>query len=229
VALEYVEGPDPGAVDDRPPAPDLDTVRSLVEQIAKGLQAFHRKEMLHQDLRPENIMIDRTGTVKIIDFGAVHVAGLAEGSTEARATHAHRRLAAVHGARVLHRRWRHAGSDLFSLAVLTYQMLTGQLPYGLQRTSADLARLRYVSVRSRRPELPLWLDAVLQRALHPQPHRRQEAISEFVHDLRSPGHRYQRDRLPALIERNPLVFWQSLSVLLAALVLVLLALRMTGL
>jgi serine/threonine protein kinase len=60
------------------PAPDLDSVRSLVEQIAKGLQAFHRKEMLHQDLRPENVMIDRAGTVKIIDFGAVHVAGLAE-------------------------------------------------------------------------------------------------------------------------------------------------------
>nr|MBP6615178.1 bifunctional protein-serine/threonine kinase/phosphatase [Aquabacterium sp.] len=120
-------------------------------------------------------------------------------------------------------------SELFSLGVLTYQMLTGHLPYGLQiprlRASADLARLRYVSVRSRRPELPLWLDAVLQRALHPQPHRRQEAISEFMHDLRSPGHRYQRDRRPALIERNPLVFWQSLSVLLAALVLVLLVLR----
>ena len=52
------------------PRPDLETVRGIVEQIAAGLQAFHRKEMLHQDLRPENVMIDRTGTVKIIDFGA---------------------------------------------------------------------------------------------------------------------------------------------------------------
>ena len=53
------------------PKPDLETVRGIVEQIAKGLQAFHRLEMLHQDLRPDNIMIDRTGTVKIIDFGSV--------------------------------------------------------------------------------------------------------------------------------------------------------------
>ena len=44
------------------PAPDLDSVRSLAAQVAKGLQAFHSKEMLHQDLRPENIMMDRSGT-----------------------------------------------------------------------------------------------------------------------------------------------------------------------
>src|SRR3546814_4750733 len=60
------------------PRPGLETVRGIVEQIARGLQAFHRMEMLHQDLRPENIMIDRIGTVKIIDFGAVRVAGVAE-------------------------------------------------------------------------------------------------------------------------------------------------------
>jgi serine/threonine protein kinase len=64
------------------PAPDLDSVRSLAAQVAKGLQAFHSKEMLHQDLRPENIMIDRSGTAKIIDFGATHVAGLTEGLTD---------------------------------------------------------------------------------------------------------------------------------------------------
>ena len=52
------------------PNPSLETVRGIVEQIAQGLRAFHRMEMLHQDLRPENIIIDKTGTVKIIDFGS---------------------------------------------------------------------------------------------------------------------------------------------------------------
>ena len=51
------------------PKPKLEQVRTIIEQIAKGLQAFHRQEMLHQDLRPANVMIDNTGTVKIIDFG----------------------------------------------------------------------------------------------------------------------------------------------------------------
>src|SRR5207253_1735025 len=67
------------------PKPDLETVRGIVEQIAKGLRAFHRKEMLHQDVRPDNIMIDRTGTAKIIDFGSTKITGVAE--IEPSATH----------------------------------------------------------------------------------------------------------------------------------------------
>ncbi len=58
--------------------PHLETVREIVEQIARGLQAFHRREMVHGDLRPENILIDAAGTVQIIDFGATRVAGLVE-------------------------------------------------------------------------------------------------------------------------------------------------------
>ena len=64
------------------PNPDLETVRNIAEQIAKGLRAFHRLEMLHQDLRPQNIMIDRSGTVKLIDFGSARVAGVIETAPE---------------------------------------------------------------------------------------------------------------------------------------------------
>nr|MBP6615749.1 protein kinase [Aquabacterium sp.] len=164
VALEYIEGQTLAQWMIDHPSPDLNTVRELISQVAKGLQAFHRKEMLHQDLRPENLMIDRTGTVKIIDFGATHVAGLTEGTDHAQAH------AIVGSLQYTAPEYFVGGqgspaAELFSLAVLTYQMLTGHLPYGLQiprlRASADLARLRYVSVRSRRPDLPLWLDAVL--------------------------------------------------------------------
>ena len=75
---EYVEGQTltQWMIDN--PRPDLNIVRDIVEQIAKGLRAFHRLEMLHQDLRPDNIMIDKTGTVKIIDLGSTRVAGIAE-------------------------------------------------------------------------------------------------------------------------------------------------------
>ena len=62
------------------PQPPLDAVRALVAQLARGLQALHSRDMLHQDLRPENVMIDRQGTVKLIDLATVQVAGLAEGS-----------------------------------------------------------------------------------------------------------------------------------------------------
>ncbi|RZI86163.1 MAG: bifunctional protein-serine/threonine kinase/phosphatase [Rubrivivax sp.] len=231
VALEYVDGQTLAQWMTDHPHPSLDEVRGLIEQAAKALHAFHRKEMLHQDLRPENLMIDRTGTVKVIDFGATHVAGLTEGTAEARPqallgslqyTAPEYFVGGVGSPR----------SELFSLAVIAYQMLTGHLPYGLQitqlRSPRDLQQLRYIPARDRRPDLPAWLDAVLRRALQPQVGKRQEALSEFVHDLSAPGPQYQSHRSTPLIERNPVVFWQTLTVLLALAVLVLLGLRVAG-
>jgi serine/threonine protein phosphatase PrpC len=231
VAMAYVDGQTLTQWMIDHPAPDLDSVRHIVEQVAKGLQAFHRKEMLHQDLRPENLMMDRNGTVKIIDLAATHVAGLTEGTPQARAQ------GIVGSLQYTAPEYFVGGtgstqSDLFSLAVITYQMLTGHLPYGLQvtrlRAPNELQRLRYIPVRDRRPDLRMWLDAVLRRALHPQAARRQEALSEFIHDLHTPGPQYQRLRPPPLIERNPVFFWQTLSLLLGLAVVVLLGLRLTG-
>ena len=93
------------------------------------------------------------------------------------------------------------------------------------RSPGELRRLRYVSLRARRPDLPPWLDAVLRRALSPQPEKRQEALSEFVHDLRHPGPQYQTHRTLPLIERHPVMFWKAVSLVLGLVVLVLLALR----
>lgn len=86
VATEFVEGQTLRQWMTDNPRPDLETVRGLVEQIAAGLRAFHRMEMLHQDLRPDNILIDKTGTAKIIDFGSVRVAGVAEATLRTRPT-----------------------------------------------------------------------------------------------------------------------------------------------
>jgi serine/threonine protein phosphatase PrpC len=230
VAMEYINGQTLAQWMVDNPRPDLDTARGLVQQIAKGLQAFHRKEMLHQDLRPENIMIDRTGTVKIIDFGAVHVAGLAESTRQPQAQ-------AIVGSLqyTAPEYFTGAGgtplSDLFSLAVLTYQLLTGQLPYGLQVTQvrgpADLHKLRYESVRTQRRELPVWLDSVLQQALQPQPAKRHQALSAFVHDLQHPAAQHLRDQQAPWIERDPVKFWRGLALALGLLVVVLVA-RLAG-
>jgi len=78
VVTEYIDGQTLAQWMIDNPKPSLETVRDIVEQIAKGLRAFHRKEMLHQDIRPANIMIDTTGTVKIIDFGSTMVPGVVE-------------------------------------------------------------------------------------------------------------------------------------------------------
>jgi len=78
VAAEYVDGQTLAQWMVDHPEPDLATIRDIATQIAVGLRAFHRAEMVHQDLRPQNIMIDRLGAVKLIDFGATRVAGVAE-------------------------------------------------------------------------------------------------------------------------------------------------------
>ena len=231
VAMEYVDGQTLAQWMVDHPQPSLDSVRGIVAQLALGLQALHGREMLHQDVRPENVMIDRTGTVKIIDLASAHVAGLADSMGERDA------LAIVGTLQYTAPEYfvgdgGSARSDLFSLAVIAHQMLTGQLPYGLQasrvRSPTDVSRLRYVPVRHFRPALPAWVDAVLQKALHPNPAKRQQVVSEFAHDLKAPGQEFLHARVPPLIERHPVRFWQCTTVLLALAVVVLSGLRVLG-
>jgi serine/threonine protein phosphatase PrpC len=225
VATEFVDGQTLAQWMIDHPKPSLEAVRRIVEQIAKGLQAFHRLEMLHQDVRPENIMIDRTGTVKIIDFGATRVAGIAEMVTADE-------LSAILGTAQYTAPEYFVGeaasarSDLFSLGVITYQMLSGRLPYGAEvakaRSIAAQRRLRYESVLDDTREIPAWIDGVLRKAVHPDPLERYETLSEFVYDLRHPNAAFLRSTRPALVERHPVLFWQCASAFLAIAVLVLL-------
>ena len=210
------------------PKPDLETTRGIVEQISKGLGAFHRMEMLHQDIRPDNIMIDKTGTVKIIDFGSTKVTGVVEAApptdrNDILGTQQYTAPEYFLGESGSPR------SDLFSLGVITYQMLTGKLPYGLQiakaRTQSQFRKLRYNSVLDDNREIPIWIDGALKRAVHPDPNKRYEELSEYVFDLRHPNTRYLNSSPTPLIERNPLLFWQCLSCILACIVLVLLAIQ----
>jgi serine/threonine protein kinase len=204
------------------PKPDLETVRAIVEQIAKGLRAFHRKEMLHQDLRPANIVIDKTGTVKIIDFGSVAVAGITEtaqdGILGTQQYTAPEYFLGEGGS---------ARSDLFSLGVITYQMLTGKLPYGAKaarvRTRAQLRKLRYQSALDDEREIPAWIDGALARAVHSDPGKRYESLSEYLFDLRHPNAAYLGGRTAPLIERNPLLFWKATSLALVLVIIAMLA------
>lgn len=209
------------------PQPDIETVRNIVEQIAKGVRAFHRKEMLHQDLRPENIMIDTAGTVKIIDFGSTRVAGVVEAQPASAdgdilGTLQYTAPEYFAGGEATPQ------SDLFSLGVIAYEMLTGKLPYGAAvsraRTRAQIARLKYVPAREANPIVPAWVDAALARAVAGEPRRRYEALSEFLQDLRQPNPAFAARKRVPLIERDPLMFWRVLTLGLAVSNLVLLAL-----
>ncbi len=227
IIMEFIEGQTltQWMIDN--PKPSLEIVRGIAEQIAKGLRAFHRLEMLHQDLRPENIMIDSLGTIKIIDFGATKVAGIEEINRPiehanllgtAQYTAPEYMLGDVGSSR----------SDLFSLAVIIYQMLTGKWPYGTQvaktSTKAMQKKLNYLVI-AEEYELPLWVDETLKKALHPEPLKRYQEISEFMYDLRHPNKTFLNKTRPPLIERNPVIFWKSVSFILFMLLIILVSLN----
>ncbi len=207
------------------PQPDIEVVRTLMEQIAIGLRAFHRQEMFHQDLRPDNIMIDEMGTVKIIDFGSVRVAGLV-GITNSIEQQEVLGTALYSAPECFLGEVSTERSDMFSLGVICYQMLSGELPYGTHvaksRTKAAQRRLKYQSVLDDEREIPVWVDEAIKKSVHPDPVKRYDTISEFIYDLRRPNKSFINRTKPPLLERNPVLFWQSVSLIFAIIIVVLL-------
>jgi serine/threonine protein kinase len=122
--------------------------------------------------------------------------------------------------------WR---SDLFSVAVIAYEMLTGRLPYGAGaarvRSRREQLALKYDSARSPVSGVPDWMDGALRVALHPDPLKRYESMSEFVQDLKVPNRRFQIQRHAPLLERDPVLFWKGLSLLLALIIAAMVVLR----
>lgn len=215
--MEYVDGQplDVWMHDHFPP--NLATVRSLTKQIATGLQALHRREMLHRDLRPRNVMVDRDGTAKIIDLGSVEVAGLEElaphaldaafaGTMQYSAPELYLGVPAS------------AASDIYSLGVIVYQMLTSDLPYG-PRVAAATSRaaqrkLRYVPAVQRNPEVPDWMDAAIARAVAIEPRDRYVELSEFIYDLSHPNPALASPPSLPWLGRRPERRWQAISAVL---------------
>ena len=210
---EYVEGQTLAQWMTDHPQPSLEQVRDLLEQIARGLRAFHRLEMLHRDLRPENILIDCGGTLKLIDFGSAQVTGLAEGGMDtdnpvpgALAYTAPEYFLGEGGSE---------RSDIYSLGVIAYRLLGGDLPYGAEvsraRSRTAQLGLRYRPLWHEDRDLPPWIDAVLRKAVHTNPARRYGELSEFLHDLRQPPPELLAESKGPLLQRHPLRFWQTVA------------------
>jgi serine/threonine protein kinase len=217
---EFLEGPTLRQWITANPKPDIKETRKIVEQIAKGLRAFHRMEMLHQDLKPENIMFDKNGTVKIIDFGSVKIAGITE-ITPLDYSETENILGTLnYTAPEYHLGQRGTPkSDLFSLGVITYEMLNNALPFGQDMpekpNKMNLAKLYYVPSFHHNAMVPIWIDGAIEKATAITPQFRYDDLSEFLYDLSTPNPKFlsAKESIP-LIQRNPLLFWKSLSAIL---------------
>lgn len=209
------------------PRPSLPQVRATVDQIARGLRCMHRMEMIHQDLKPDNILIDKNNTLILIDFGSTKVAGLAE--VQSILEHSHIVGTANYSAPEYFKGESGSNrSDIYSLGVIAYEMFTGKLPYGeIAPERAAKKKFIYTPARYHNPAVPEWVDAALRKAVHPNPEKRYSLLSEFIHDLTHPNESLvTATEFQPLAERNPTAFWRLIA---AAEFLILIALAIAWL
>ncbi|MCB2046953.1 MAG: bifunctional protein-serine/threonine kinase/phosphatase [Novosphingobium sp.] len=221
---EYVEGPSLLEWIHDHARPDLTQVRDIVRQIASGLLAMHRREMVHRDVRPHNVIIDGNGTAKIIDFGSVRVAGIDEIAPRESEDAAYAGTLQYSAPELYRGHPATPRSDLYSLGVIAYQMLTGKLPYGTSipatASNSGLRRMTYVPATSINPDVPPWMDGAIARAVSLDPVGRYEELSEFTFDLAHPNQQFLDREAGPLLTRNPLRTWQIIAALLAVALLV---------
>jgi len=211
---EYIEGITLERWINENPKPAVQDVLYIVEQIEKGLRALHRREILHQDIKPANVMIDNNGEVKIIDFGSCFSKGKSEISSPLE--HAGILGTASYSApEVVLTNKSTVQSEVFSVAVIVYEMLTGKAPFDGKlskcRTAKAYLKTKYIPGFDENPLVPIWMDAAIKKGLRFKPERRYEDVFEFVHELKTPNSKYKKNHKAILMDKNPLLFWQLFS------------------
>ena len=196
------------------PKPSVQQVLPIIKQLCKAATALHRLETLHQDIKPDNVLLDEHGEVKLIDFGSCRIGGLNEIQAPIERQYA---LGTAHFSAPeykLNRRPTQA-SDYFSIGVVCYKMLCGQLPFGEKYANApsskELYRLKYTPVYQHNPLVPRWIDCAIKKLVNLNPEARYEALSEFIFDLEKPNPRFTGAEFTPFIKRNPIRFWQIVA------------------
>jgi serine/threonine protein kinase len=181
IFMEFVNGPPLEKMLRVEQTPDKETLLSIFRQTAAALDYAHRKGIVHRDIKPANIMIHEDGTAKITDFGVAKI--LSQQMTVAgtmMGTPSYMPPEQVQGAAVNGR------ADQFSLAVIAYEVLTGEKPF----MAEYLPTLLYKIVREDplppqrlNPTLGSQVDAVLRRGLAKKAEERFETCVDFVNAL----------------------------------------------
>lgn len=222
VLTEPVEGQSLRSWMRRFPQAPVTEATQIARQIAAALRALHRRDIVHRDVRPENVLLDGNGQATLIDLGQCRVAGLAALQPDSQPG-ALEYAAPEH---TLNPRAAGERSDQFALAAMLYEMLTGQLPFDGRLADAhrrqQFGKLAHRPADDINPLVPPWLDDVLARALDMDPSRRYGDVAEFEDALVRPLTSARRARKPLLL-RNPLRVWQGATLLLLVTQLVTLA------
>ncbi|MFK7160538.1 protein kinase [Marinospirillum sp. MEB164] len=221
--MEYIEGQSLAQWRVAYPEADIKQKIDLIEQLTKAVRALHRHDVMHQNLSPENMLVDRDGRLKLVDFAACGLMNPADmeglpslltlarrvGLTPYSAPEYYLDLAPTPRA------------DQFSIAAIAYELFSGHPPYAGQleqlQQQVDTSRLHYLSLAQPGTEVPPWMDAALRKALQPNPELRYRRLSELIYDLKKPPAVYRASLETG--EQRPVAFWKGLAGLLLLLLL----------
>ena len=179
IVMEFVPGENLETVIARDGALDLPLALDYTCQICNAIDHAHRHGVLHRDLRPSNVLVSENGLVKVADFGTSRFLEIAAHGTTVIGSPPYMAPEQFQGKAMF-------ASDLYSLGVTMFQMLTGELPYDTPSPS-DLDRLvrgeLLVAARARNPKVPKAISDVVQKAMAPDVHARYQRAGDILEDL----------------------------------------------
>jgi serine/threonine protein phosphatase PrpC len=206
----------------RSPALGLEEGRTIAIGLARAIAALHRSGIIHRDIKPDNVILEDGGALKLIDLGVVRVPGLEEFPPEnipgTWAYMAPEMFAGEAG---------DVATDVYALGVTMFRVFTGEYPYDNADAASPPRRTRPRRFSDFRPDLPAWVEAALERAIAVDPARRYRDMTEFALEMETgpagapPG----PGRPLTLYERAPVRVWQGIAALLALALLASLLLR----
>ena len=180
----------------------------IAMKLARAILTLHRASIIHRDIKPDNVLIDEAGGLRLVDLGVARVPRLEEFPHEdVPGTPSYMGPELFEGAGGDEK------SDLFALGVTIYRAFTGAYPYGEIEPFTRPRFGRPTPLARYRPDLPAWLDAALARAVAVNPAERFGDAIEFAFELENGSSQVAPPprRPKALYARNPLLFWQVLS------------------
>ncbi len=196
----------------RRPLMGLEEGRNVAIKLARGIAALHRAGIIHRDIKPDNVILENDGSLKLIDLGVVRVPGLEDFPPEDIPG-----TAAYMAPEMFTGEPGNEATDMYALGVTVFRAFTGEFPYGNLDAVSPPRRRRPVPLAELRPDLPAWLQAALGRAIAIDPAERFHDMNEFALEMETGPVRapVELRQAPTLYQRYPVQFWQGVAALLA--------------
>ena len=206
----------------RRPALGLEEGRNIAIKLARAAAALHRAGIVHRDIKPDNVILETQGALKLIDLGVVRVPGMEDAPPEDTPG-----TVAYMAPEMFDGEPGNEATDIYALGVTMFRAFTGEFPYGNPDATSRPQRERPKALSSLRPDLPPWLQDALGQAIAIDPAERFQDMMEFAVEMEAgPVRAPVTERRPlTLYERAPVRFWQGVAALLALALLFLLLRR----